>query len=216
MFGARDDQRKKSSARSCSQTGPASFSAGQHMGSVCGHSFIVGCMWRGAAHESSFSVGCGPAHGSACGLAQRGVHAARGACACVVTRERRTDTEKERKARILYSIELRMFHAFRFMFHLDVVCVFIRILYVFYLDVACCKGYTRMLKVYVSNVSSVLDVCYKCFIWMLHMAIYICCKHLFIMLHLFQTYIASVLSECCSCYIHMLQACFTCFRHTLH
>jgi hypothetical protein len=84
---------------------------------------------------------------------------------------------------------------------------FIRMLYVFYLDVTCYNGYTRMLKVYVSNVSSVLDVCYKCFIWMLHMAIYICCKRLFIMFHLFQTYIASILSECCicySCYIHML------------
>jgi hypothetical protein len=41
---------------------------------------------------------------------------------------------------------------------------FIRMLYMFYLDVACCNGYTRMLKMHASNVSSVLDICYKCFI----------------------------------------------------
>jgi hypothetical protein len=28
-------------------------------------------------------------------------------------------------------------------------------------------GYTRMFKLYVTNVSFVLDVCCKCFIWML-------------------------------------------------
>jgi hypothetical protein len=38
---------------------------------------------------------------------------------------------------------------------------------VFYLDVV--YVFTHMLQVYVSNVSSVSDVCCKRFIWMLHM-----------------------------------------------
>jgi hypothetical protein len=55
---------------------------------------------------------------------------------------------------------------------------FMRFRYMFYLDVACvpseccicCNGYTHMLqKRDVSNVSAVLDVCCKCFIWMLNM-----------------------------------------------
>jgi hypothetical protein len=33
----------------------------------------------------------------------------------------------------------------------------------------CCSGYTHMLQVYVSSVSAILDVCRKCFIWILHM-----------------------------------------------
>jgi hypothetical protein len=92
------------------------------MESVCGHSFIVGCMWRGAAHESSFSVGCGAAHGSACGLAQRGMRAACGGL-CMRRDQREGLTQRRSASRMLYSIELRMFHAFRFMFYLDVVCV---------------------------------------------------------------------------------------------
>jgi hypothetical protein len=41
-------------------------------------------------------------------------------------------------------------------------------LQVFHKDVAhVAMSYTRMFQVYVTNVSSVLDVCYKCFIWML-------------------------------------------------
>jgi hypothetical protein len=48
-------------------------------------------------------------------------------------------------------------------------------LQVFYMDVAkvdidvthMAMGYTRMFQVYVPNVLSVLDVCCKCFIWML-------------------------------------------------
>jgi hypothetical protein len=122
-----DDQRKKSSARSCSQAGPALvLSAGQHMGTVCGHSFIVGCMQRGAVHGSSFSVGRGAAHGSVCDLARRGVHVAHGGlCMCCDQREK--DWHREGAwAHILYGIELHMFHAFRFMFHmfhLNVACV---------------------------------------------------------------------------------------------
>jgi hypothetical protein len=59
-----------------------------------------------------------------------------------------------------------------------------------------CNGYTRMLKVYVSNVSSVSDVCYKCFFKM-------CCsgyvhrlQAYVSMFHLFHTYVAA----CASCY----------------
>jgi hypothetical protein len=76
-----------------------------------------------------------------------------------------------------------------------------------------------VLQVYISNASPVLDLCCKCFIWMLH---------------IFQIYVASVYSKCfiyfrrmlqvclfgcCSCYAHMLQTyvckCFTCFRRRL-
>ena len=64
-----------------------------------------------------------------------------GACACDVTREKDREREKERGVRILHGTELLMFHAFR-------CCMcFIRMLYVFHLDVAyvamaihvCCK-----------------------------------------------------------------------------
>ena len=88
---------------------------------------------------------------------------------------------------------------------------FIQMLYVFYLDVAYVYGYAYKLQVYISNVSSVLDVCCKCFIWMLHMFQWL------------YTHVASVYSKysiyfrrmlqvflsrcciCCGCYTHMLQ-----------
>ena len=64
-----------------------------------------------------------------------------------------------------------------------------------------------MLQVYVSNVLSILDVCCKCFIWMLHMFQWL------------YTYVASVYSKCfifsyvrCKCFIwllHMLQLLYT-------
>jgi hypothetical protein len=46
---------------------------------------------------------------------------------------------------------------FRCMFHLDVACVLSGCC-------ICCNGYTRILQVYVSNVSSVSEVCCKCFV----------------------------------------------------
>jgi hypothetical protein len=50
----------------------------------------------------------------------------------------------------------------------------------------CCNRYTRMLQVYVLNVSSVFsDYVASVFISMLHM---------------FRTYVASVLSGCCICF----------------
>jgi hypothetical protein len=52
--------------------------------------------------------------------------------------------------------------------------------------------YTYVL-VYVLNVPAVLNVCCKCFIWILHIAV-VCYKCMFQMFHLFQTYVASVLS----------------------
>jgi hypothetical protein len=39
---------------------------------------------------------------------------------------------------------------------------------VFHKDVAkVAMGYTRMFQVYVPNVSSILDICCKCFVWIL-------------------------------------------------
>ena len=55
-----------------------------------------------------------------------------------------------------------MFHAFQMYIYLDVVCISSRCC-------ICCNGYTRMLQVYVSNISAVSNVCCKCFIRMWHM-----------------------------------------------
>jgi hypothetical protein len=105
---------------------------------------------------------CGAAYGSSCGLARR--------YACAVTRERRTNREKERGARILHGTSSVCFMCVDVCF----ICI-IWMLHVFHPDgvcvsSGCCNGYTHMLQAYVSNVSSVLDVvCCKCFIWMLHM-----------------------------------------------
>jgi hypothetical protein len=59
-----------------------------------------------------------------------------------------------------------------------------------------------MLQAYVLSVLGVSYVCYKCFIWMLH--IFAMATHMFSIFsgvlqvfHLFRTYIASVLSGCC-------------------
>ena len=46
------------------------------------------------------------------------------------------------------------------MFHKDVTKVDRNVAHV-------AMGYTRMLQVYITNVSSDLDICCKCFIWML-------------------------------------------------
>jgi hypothetical protein len=143
------------------------------------------------------------------------------ACACAVTRERRTDKERRSagphspwyQACIVHGIELCTFHAFRYMFHmfhLDVAYVSSRRCMCFHLDVAyvpidihvCCKCVCficirRMLQVFYLNVAYVL------------VAIYICCNRLFKMFHMFQTYVASVLSRCCICCswnTHMSQA----------
>jgi hypothetical protein len=57
----------------------------------------------------------------------------------------------------------------------------------------CCTGYTRMLQVHVSKVSTVLNVCCKCFIW-----ICICC---IAYTHMLQAYVVNV----SSIFGHMLQ-----------
>jgi hypothetical protein len=74
----------------------------------------------------------------------------------------------------------------------------------------CCNNYTRMLQVYVSNVSAVLNICCKCFIWMLHM------------LQWLYTYVASVCFKCFSCFKRTLQVflsrcciCCSAYTHTL-
>ena len=75
---------------------------------------------------------------------------------------------------------------------------FIRMLQVFYLDVAKVDlDVTCMLKAYVSSVSGVSYVCCKCFIWMLHIfaMVFKCFSGVF----------ASVLDACFKCFIcHLL------------
>jgi hypothetical protein len=61
----------------------------------------------------------------------------------------------------------------------------------------CCNGYTRMVQVYILNVSPISCVCYKCFIWMLlydAVVIHICCKYMFQLFHL----VSVCCSRCCS------------------
>jgi hypothetical protein len=50
----------------------------------------------------------------------------------------------------------------------------------------CCTCYTRMLQVYVSNISVVSNACCKCFIWMLHI------------LKAYVVNVLSILDVCCS------------------
>jgi hypothetical protein len=79
------------------------------------------------------------------------------------------------------------------------------------------KGYTRMFQVYVPTVSSVLDVCCKCFIWMLQKYI----KHMFQVFHLDVAYICNgythvffcVSDICCNRLKKDICCnCFSCFR----
>jgi hypothetical protein len=68
---------------------------------------------------------------------------------------------------------------------------FRRMLKVFHLDVA----YTCMLQAYISSVSDVLYVCYKCFTWML----YIFCngyKCVFLVLQMYVTNVSTVSDVC--------------------
>jgi hypothetical protein len=51
----------------------------------------------------------------------------------------------------------------------------------------CCNGCTRMLQLHVFNISSVLNVCCKCFIWCC-----ICCSSYTRMLQLYVSHISSV------------------------
>jgi hypothetical protein len=71
----------------------------------------------------------------------------------------------------------------------------------------------HMFQMYVSSVS---EVCCRCFIWMLQIVdrdvAYVAsvsetyCKHLFKIFHLFETYVAKhFLYGCCTCFIPMLQ-----------
>jgi hypothetical protein len=85
-----------------------------------------------------------------------------------------------------------------------------------------------MLQVLQTYVSSVSEVCCKCFISVLQkidqddahvaMAMYVCFKCMFRLFHLFQTYIASVLFGCCKSrsrcciYMHGCKRMFKCFQ----
>jgi len=105
-----------------------------------------------------------------------------------------------------YTVSFMHFRCMFHMFHLDVAKVDL-VLHIL-----------QWLYTYVSNISAVLNVCCKCFIWMLqwlymyvtsvcskcfrpmlqvfHLDVAyvsnICCKRLFKIFHLFQTYVASV------------------------
>jgi hypothetical protein len=80
------------------------------------------------------------------------------------------------------------------------------------------SGVLDMLQAYVSSVSVVLDVCFKCVdvdVAYVATVAHVCCKRLFPMfhlffqtyvasvfiwmLHMFHTYVASILSVCCVC-----------------
>jgi hypothetical protein len=95
------------------------------------------------------------------------------------------------------------------MFHLDVACVFIRMLYVLHSDVAYFAIAIHVcVEVYVSNFSSILDVCCKCFIWMLHMSQ----GYIHMLLQASIQNISYLSDVCCKCYIwmlHMLQLLYT-------
>ena len=75
----------------------------------------------------------------------------------------------------------------------------------FYMDVAKVDldvAYTCMLQAYVLSVSGVSYVCYKCFIWMLHM--FAIATHVFLsffwclqVIQLFRMYVANISSRCC-------------------
>jgi hypothetical protein len=113
------------------------------------------------------------------------------------------------------------FQTFLFqVFHLDVVKVDLDVAYifqcfwrfrlmfqVFYLNVAkvdlgcciCCNGNIRKLQAYVSIISCVLDICFKCFILMFRKLIRCCtcCKGY---TRMFQAFHLS-LDVCCICFI---------------
>jgi hypothetical protein len=91
-------------------------------------SFLRGSAWERvrplirrevhAAWGSAWELARRLVRGSACGLARVGCMRRVVACACAVTTER-----EECGAHILLGIELRIFHTFRCIFHLDVICV---------------------------------------------------------------------------------------------
>jgi hypothetical protein len=94
------------------------------------------------------------------------------------------------------------------------------------------QAFSDMLQAYVSSVSVVTDVCFKCFIRMLQkyimmlhmlqwlymyiadvcsnvacvaMVVYVCCRRLFLIFYLFFRRMLQVcLSGCCICLTHML------------
>jgi hypothetical protein len=59
----------------------------------------------------------------------------------------------------------------------------------------------------VSSVSTVSDLCFNCFIWMLQVDLgcRICCKPMFQVFQVFQTYVSSVSPGCCICYYGSFQ-----------
>jgi hypothetical protein len=61
------------------------------------------------------------------------------------------------------------------------------------LGCVCCNNDIHMLQAYVSSVSYISNVCFKCFIWMLHMLLWL------------YTYVLSICFECFKCFRLMLQ-----------
>jgi hypothetical protein len=86
-------------------------------------------------------------------------------------------------------LRFKYFRRFRFMFqmfHLDIAKVDLRCC-------ICCNDNICMLQAYVSSVS---DVCFKCFIWMLHTLLW---------LYTHVSSVSYVSNLCCKCFIWMLQ-----------
>jgi hypothetical protein len=76
-------------------------------------------------------------------------------------------------------------------------------------DRGCCKCYRNMLQKFVQNVSSVSDICCKCFDLDVAYVSHICCNGMFQMFHMFRSsvaasifmlQVASILSGCCICF----------------
>ena len=92
------------------------------------------------------------------------------------------------------SVCFKYFSCFKLMlpiFYLDVACVYLDVVCLLSRFCICCNGYSRMLQVYVSNIPFVLDVCWKYFIWMLHMFQWL------------YTYVARVYSKCFRCMLQV-------------
>jgi hypothetical protein len=76
-----------------------------------------------------------------------------------------------------------------------------------------CNSYARMFQMYVLNVSSLSDVCYKCFyldVASVSLYIHACCNRMFQVFQVFGTSVASVSSECCI-YLQLFSSVFRCF-----
>jgi hypothetical protein len=88
----------------------------------------------------------------------------------------------------------------------------------------CCKCFGDILEEFVQNISSIPDVCCKCFDPEVAYVSHICCNNsIFQMLHLFQSSVAasvfmlqvvSVISGCCICFHTYVES--VCFKYFIY